>query len=144
MDVNALRTWGIIASSAVIAISIYLAVSAPAPAPERGAAPAPAPQPVPPADAPIAISVRGDGPLARAQRLAMRGRTVSAARRAEAALARQPAFGGLCFAGFTQRNEIALRPCGADRAALLARLRAMRAIAHVDPDVQLTHDGGGD
>jgi hypothetical protein len=142
MDVNALRTWGIIASSAVIAVSLYIAATAHAPAPP--VLPPPAVAHAPAADALIAISVRGEGPLARAQRLAMRGRTALAAHRARAALARQTAFDGLCFAGFTRRNEIALRACGApsDSAALLTRLRAMPAIANVDAEAQLPHDGG--
>ena len=127
MNLNAVRLSGIAASTLLIAACLYLGVTAPAaPASTLEAAPA---------RAPIVIGLRGDGPLARAQRLARQG-AAEAEERARAAIARQRDFGGLCFAGFTERQDIILRACGPGpaRAVLIARLRAMDAITYVDAE----------
>jgi hypothetical protein len=149
MDLHALRISGIVVSGALIGGAVIIALTARPVAPPR---PAPAPPavttPVQPASEPagFAISFRGDGPLARAQRAAMRGDREQVARRqVERALARQRAFRGLCFDHFTARGDVVVRACapttGTDWAA---RLRAVPAVTNVDPTTQLTHDGRGD
>jgi hypothetical protein len=94
----------------------------------------------------FALSFRGDGPLARAQRLAMRGGREQAARRqVERALARQRAFRGLCFDHFTARGDVVVGACtqtaGSD---WRSRLSAVPGVANVDATAQLTQDGRGD
>ena len=136
MDLNTLRLSGIAVSGALIAGALYIATTAPrAPEPPRPVAPASAPPPAPAAQpAAFALSFRGDGPLARAQRLAMRGGHESVARRqVERALARQRAFRGLCFDHFTPRGDVVVRDCvQATETDWVARLRAAPAVANVD------------
>ena len=150
MVLNALRVSGIAVSGALIAGAVYVAATAPARTPERTHQGEPAPNPTPPpasarVDA-FAISLRGDGPLARAQRLAMRGGHARIARaQVERALARQHAFRGLCFDRFTPRGELVVRACArATRTDWSARLRGTPAVANVDPAPQFTQDGRGD
>ena len=149
MDLRALRLSGIVVSGALIGAAAILAMTGrpaprPAPAPE---APATAQSPQTSQPAAFAISLRGEGPLARAQRLAMRGgREAAAARRVERELARQHAFRGLCFRHFSPRGDIVVRICGQGPARVdwLARLRAMPAVTNVDAVSQLTQDRRGD
>src|SRR5689334_16731186 len=110
MDLRALRISGIVVSGALIGGAVLIAMTArpavrPAPAAPPVASVQPAPRP-----AAYAISFRGDGPLARAQRLAMRGGNERAVQRqVERALARQRAFRGLCFDHFAQRGDVVVR-----------------------------------
>src|SRR5262249_29712558 len=136
MDLGALRISGIVVSGALIGGAALFAMSARAPTRSpRPQAPAIAALQQPAAPAAFAISLRGDGPLARAQRLAMRGsREAAARRRVERELLRQRAFAGLCFDRFTPRGDIVVRACeGTLRADWQARLRAMPALTNVDP-----------
>lgn len=149
MDLNTLRTSGIAVSGALIAGAIYIASTAPHVSGRAPAAPASvqaAPAQTSSAPQAWALSLRGDGPLARAQRLAMRGGHARAAQRqAERALARQRAFRGLCFDRFSARGDVVVRACaptaGTDWAA---RLRASPAVTNVDAADQLPQDGHGD
>jgi pyruvate/2-oxoglutarate dehydrogenase complex dihydrolipoamide acyltransferase (E2) component len=138
MDSGALRMWGIIAGSVVLAGSLLIgfggrepaaptpqappAVSAPqpeGPAPQSVFEPAAAQQPPPAAAAPVQgdpvsflVRFRGSGPLAQAQNLAERGRTSQGAAAARRALSRQGSFAGLCFDRFTVGGaEMVLRTC---------------------------------
>ncbi len=162
MDLSALRISGIVVSGALIGGAVLFAMAARPPArplPRSGPAPAAAPAQHPTQQSrqagAYAISLRGDGPLARAQRLAMRGGRESAARRqVERELARQRAFGGLCFDRFTRRGDIVVHACAPGTGNLgesvgenvdwRARLRAMPAVTNVDDVSQLTHDQRGD
>ncbi|MFZ2029270.1 MAG: hypothetical protein WAU68_03090 [Vitreimonas sp.] len=150
MDLNTLRVSGIAVSGALIAGAIYIASTAPrvsnraptTPAATVNEAPPPRVSSEPRA---FAISFRGDGPLARAQRLAMRGGSEQAAQRqVERALARQHAFRGLCFDHFAARGDVVVRACTPTGTGWVARLRAVPAVTNVDPIAQLTHDGRGD
>jgi hypothetical protein len=149
MDLNTLRVSGIAVSGALIAGAIYVAATAPS-VPERTAvvAPAPVSTGLTPAAAPqvFALSFRGDGPLARAQRLAMRGGHTRVARRqVERALARQRAFSGLCFDHFSPRGDVVIRTCVPGTATdWVTRLRTVPAVTNVDAAPQLTQDGRGD
>ena len=147
MDLRALRLSGIVVSGALIGAAAIIAINGrpairrPPPAPVSAA---PATNAPPPA---FAISLRGEGPLARAQRLAMSGgRDGAAARRVERELARQRAFRGLCFQRFTPRGDIVVGVCGRGTANVDwgARLRAMPAVTNVDAAGQLTQDQRGD
>jgi hypothetical protein len=151
MDLNTLRVSGIAVSGALIAGAIYVASTAPRVSDRAPAAPPVAVNEAPPprvSSEPqaFAVSFRGDGPLARAQRLAMRGGREQAARRqVERALARQHAFRGLCFDHFTPRGDIVVRDgAGATGTDWQTRLRAVPAVTNVDATTQLTQDGGGD
>jgi hypothetical protein len=149
MNVQALRFWGIVVGSALIAFALWIAALGPAPAPSR-ASPAPVAHLVQaPAATPSSFLVRfrGGGPIARALAEAARGRTLQARSRIEAQLRRQSAFAGLCFDRFTAgAAEVVLRSCvpaGAnERVALeaqwLGRLRAMRAVAYADVNATAT------
>lgn len=150
MDLRALRISGIVASGALISAAAILAMTG-APAPRSAPAPVTPvsrePDAANPQPTALAISLRGAGPLARAQRLAMAGgRDRTAARRVQRELARQPAFRGLCFQHFSPRGDIVVRSC--ERGTLsvdwMARLRAMPAVTNVDPVSQLTQDRRGD
>ena len=149
MDLNTLRISGIAVSGALIAGAIYVATMAPR---ALGHANVVAPvlvsaAPTPPsAPQAFAISFRGEGPLARAQRLAMRGGQARVARvQVERALARQRAFRGLCFDHFAPRGDVVARSCtGADGTDWLAHLRTVPAVTNVDVTTQLTQDGRGD
>lgn len=154
MDLRALRISGIVASGALIGAAAIVAMTgrpglrpapaSPAPAIAAPAIAAPAPNTQPTA---FAISLRGEGPLARAQRLAMSGgRDAAAARRVARELGRQRAFRGLCFQRFTPRGDIVVHICGQGTANVdwPARLRAMPAVTNVDAAGQLTQDRRGD
>lgn len=158
MDVQALRIWGIAASSAIIAVS--LAVSAPwRPAVREAAQPMTMLAPLRSTDAPspptpvaFVVKFRGQGPLARAQALAARGHESAAARRVQTQLERQAAFRGLCFDRFTAGGaEVVLRSCSdiavSDRAEFqtrwLALLNDMRAIEYADADAARTAGAPG-
>lgn len=151
MDVNAMRLWGIGASSAVIALALMLALQ---PAPAAQATPQ---QPYQIAQAqaePVAFLVRfrGGGPIARAQAQAARGQSAAAQRSIEVQLQRQSAFAGLCFDRFTVgAAEVVLRTCDAiaasERASVqarwLERLQAMRAVAYADANTTATQGRAG-
>jgi hypothetical protein len=153
MDVNALRTWGVVVSLALMAGALALSIQEPAPAraaPQSEFAIAQAPTDA----APLAFLVRfrGSGPIARAQGLAARGEAARAQQQVEAQLRRQRAFRGLCFDRFTAgAAEIVLRTCAAvpanERAAVqerwLARLQAMRAVAYADANATATPERAG-
>lgn len=139
MDVNALRTWGIAATGALIAAC--LAISFGAVAPRAEAQPAFEIAQVAAAPASFLVRFQGGGPIARSQALAARGHVLVAQTQIEAQLRRQAGFTGLCFDRFTTgAAEVVLRTCeplaGAQRAAVerqwVARLRAMRAVAYAD------------
>lgn len=147
MDVNALRTWGIGVSGALMAAALLIALR------PDGAAEA-QPQPVAqsaaaaaPARIGFIVRFRGTGPIARAQAQAARGQTAEAQRRVEAQLLRQSAFRGLCFDRFTVGGaEMVLRTCelvaASERASVQqhwgARLRAMRAVEYIDVNATVT------
>lgn len=148
MDVNALRTWGIAVSGALMvgALAIALQPEARAVAEVRPVAQmAQAPGRAEPVG--FIVRFRGSGPIARAQALAARGETAAAQRQVEIQLRRQSAFSGLCFDRFTVGGaETVLRTCQAvaanERAAVQqrwgGRLRAMRAVEYVDVNATVT------
>lgn len=155
MNVNALRTWGIAASAALMVGALAFAAQGAPEATAQVTAPqavfeiaqAPGTQ----SAAPVGFIVRfqGTGPIAQAQGIAARGRTAQAQRQVEAQLRRQSAFSGLCFDRFTVGGaEIVLRSCqniaGAERASYqqrwVARLQAMRAVDYVDPNATVTQN----
>lgn len=144
MSFNAMRLWGIAASALLVAGALAFSITAPAPAALAQAPTAEIAQAAPAAE-PAAFLVRfqGQGPIAAAQREAQRGRTEAARRVIETQLTRQSAFAGLCFDRFTiGAAEVVLRTCApvaaSERAGVqqgwVARLRAMRAVAYVDPN----------
>ena len=161
MDVNALRTWGIAVSSALIVGALALAAQ---PSP-RAEAQGVMEQPVlesggfeiaqaPAQAAPVAFLVRfqGSGPIARAQARAARGQAAAAQRSLEAQLRRQSAFSGLCFDRFTVgAAEVVLRSCepvaaherASYQARWLARLQAMRAVAYADGNATASPERAG-
>ncbi|HRE43093.1 MAG TPA: hypothetical protein PKY87_03895 [Terricaulis sp.] len=153
MSFDAMRLWGIAASAVLVAGALVFSITAPAPAAFAQAPIAHIAQATPAAE-PAAFLVRfqGRGPIAAAQREAQRGRTVAAQRVIEAQLARQSGFAGLCFDRFTVgAAEVVLRTCESvavsDRAGVqqswVARLRAMRAIAYVDPNAVASQGRAG-
>lgn len=149
MDVNAMRTWGIAVSAAMLAGALVVAWQPDAPA---IAAPPQADAQIAQAEtsaAPVAFIVRfrGQGPIAQAQGQAASGQTASAQRQVEVQLRRQNAFSGLCFDRFTVGGaDMVLRTCesvaASERAAVQqrwgARLRAMRAVEYVDVNATVT------
>jgi len=149
MDVNALRTWGIAVSAALMVACVTIA--APWRPEDAAAAPETLAQAGEGAAAPVGFVVRfqGDGPIARAQAQAARGRLAEARAVIETQLRRQEALSGLCFDRFTVgAAEIVLRSCApvaagerrAYEARWLARLRAMRAVAYADANATLTQE----
>ena len=151
MNVNALRTWGIAVSAAMIAASLAIAAQ-PAPAETRAdmVQLAQAAQQAEPLS--FLVRFRGAGPIARAQRAASQGETEAAQRQVEVQLGRQRDFAGLCFDRFTVgAAEVVLRTCEAivpsERAAIqqewLTRLRAMRAVEYVDANAPATQGRAG-
>jgi hypothetical protein len=156
MDVNALRTWGIAMSGALMVGALALAAQPSRPAEARQVlepggfeiAQAPA------QSAPVAFLVRfqGSGPIARAQARAARGQVQGAQRVVETQLRRQSALSGLCFDRFTVgAAEIVLRSCapvaGNERAGYTARwldrLQAMRAVAYADANASVSPERAG-
>jgi hypothetical protein len=154
MDVNALRTWGLVFGSVLMAAALFIALQ-----PETRAEAQP--QPVvqvaqaPAQAAPVGFIVRfrGEGPIARAQGQAARGQTSQAQRQIETQLVRQTWFNGLCFDRFTVGgSEVVLRTCDAvaanDRAGVQqrwgARLQAMRAVEYVDVNATVMQDRAPD
>lgn len=147
MDVNALRTWGIVVTGSLLAVAMMIALEPDGAAdaqPQSAAQIAPAPSAAPLG---FIVRFRGAGPIARAQAQAARGQTAQAQRQVELQLRRQTAFAGLCFDRFTVGGaEIVLRTCEAvaasERAAVQqrwgARLRAMRAVEYVDVNATAT------
>jgi hypothetical protein len=156
MDVNALRTWGIAVSGALMVGALALAAQ---PSP-----PAEAQQVLEPGGFEIAqapaqagavgflVRFQGSGPIARAQARAARGQVDAARRAVEAQLRRQRAFAGLCFDRFTVgAAEVVLRSCepvaGRERAAYTARwlqrLQAMRAVAYADANASVSPERAG-
>jgi hypothetical protein len=157
MDVNALRTWGIAVSGALMVGALALAAQ-PSPPAEARQALEPGgfeiAQASAHAAAPVAFLVRfqGSGPIARAQARAARGQVQGAQRTVEAQLRRQSAFSGLCFDRFTVgAAEIVLRSCapvaGHERAGYTARwldrLQAMRAVAYADANASVSPERAG-
>ncbi|MGD9967339.1 MAG: hypothetical protein AB7T59_12510 [Hyphomonadaceae bacterium] len=148
MDVNAMRTWGIAVSGAMLAGALAIAWQPQAPAvagPQRAAQTAQAD--IEPAPVGFIVRFRGQGPIARAQAQAARGLTGPAQRQVELQLRRQSAFSGLCFDRFTVGGaEIVLRTCEAvaasERSVVQqrwgARLRAMRTVEYVDVNATVT------
>lgn len=151
MNVNALRTWGIAVSAAMIAASLAIAAQ-PTPTATRTdmVQLAQAAQQAEPLS--FLVRFRGVGPIARAQRAASQGETEAAQRQVEVQLGRQRDFAGLCFDRFTVgAAEVVLRTCEAivpsERAAIqqewLTRLRAMRAVEYVDANAPATQGRAG-
>jgi len=149
MEVNALRTWGIAVTGALMAAALVIAfqpqthAEAQQPAMSEQLAQAPGDR----ASVGFIVRFRGTGPIARAQASAARGQIAPAQRQVEIQLQRQSAFNGLCFDRFTVGGaEIVLRTCEAvaasERAAVQqswgARLRAMRAVEYVDVNATVT------
>ncbi len=148
MDVNAMRTWGIVVTGALMAGALFIALQ-----PETNAEAQPQ-QAAQIAQSPASVSsvgfivrFRGVGPIARAQAQAARGQTAQAQRQVELQLRRQTAFSGLCFDRFTVGGaEMVLRTCepvaASERAAVQqswgARLRGMRAVEYVDVNATVT------
>jgi hypothetical protein len=157
MDVNALRSWGIVVGSALMAGALLLSMpgaqqaEAQAPAEAQGVfevAQAPAQA------EPVAFLVRfqGSGPIASAQARAQRGQTQAAQRTIETQLSRQVGLRGLCFDRFTVgAAEVVLRSCASvpanERAAFqqrwVARLQAMRAVDYVDANATVSPGRAG-
>ena len=152
MDVNALRSWGIGTSGAVMAVSLALALQ-PAPSAQAAAQAAyEVAQAAPAAPVAVLVRFRGAGPIARAQARAARGETAQAQREVVAQLQRQTAFAGLCFDRFTVGGaEIVLRTCDPVAAnesvsvqqGWLSRLRAMRAVEYADANTTATQGRAG-
>jgi hypothetical protein len=160
MDVNALRTWGIAVSSALMVGALALAAQ-PSPRADAQGVEQPVLEPggfeiaqAPAQAAPVAFLVRfqGSGPIARAQTRAARGQTTAAQRSLEAQLRRQSAFSGLCFDRFTVgAAEVVLRSCepvaaherASYQARWLARLQAMRAVAYADGNATASPERAG-
>lgn len=151
MDVNALRFWGIGASSAVIAVALVLALQ-PAPSAQAQAVFEVAQAETQSQPVSFLVRFRGEGPIARSQAQAARGQTGPAQREIEAQLLRQTAFSGLCFDRFTVgAAEVVLRSCDAiaasERASVqarwLQRLQAMRAVAYADVNTTATQGRAG-
>lgn len=151
MNVNALRTWGIAAGSAVVFGALAISLQDPAPAQARHQSAVQLTQ-APTQAASVAFLVRfqGSGPIARAQALAAQGQEARAATQVRAQLARQNSLQGLCFDRFTVgAAELVLRSCepvaASEHAAYsqrwLARLQAMRAVAYVDANATATPEG---
>ena len=153
MNANALRTWGIAVSAALMTGALVIALQ-PAPSAEaQSGGPVQLAQ-APAQAAPISFLVRftGSGPIARAQRQAARGDVQEAQRQLEIQLRRQQAFRGLCFDRFTTgATEVVLRTCAAivpseranQEARWLAELRAMRGVAYVDVNATATQQRAG-
>lgn len=147
MDVNALRTWGIAVTGALMAAALVIALQPEAPALARTQSTAQVAQVQRAEPLGFIVKFRGAGPIARAQALAARGQLAPAQRQVEIQLGRQSAFAGLCFDRFTVGGaEIVLRTCEAvaasERSAVQqswgARLRAMRAVEYVDANATAT------
>ena len=145
MDVNALRTWGIAVTGALMAVALFVALQPETPAVAQAASQIAQAQSAEPLG--FIVKFRGSGPIARAQALAARGQLAPAQRQVEIQLGRQSAFAGLCFDRFTVGGaEIVLRTCEAvaasERSAIQqswgARLRAMRAVEYVDANATAT------
>lgn len=148
MDVNALRTWGLVVGSVLMASALMLS--------REGVAQTNAPvfEVAQAQAAPVAFLVRfqGGGPIARAQALAAQGQTARAGEQVTAQLARQVSLRGLCFDRFTVgAAEIVLRSCepvaASDRASYqqswVSRLQAMRAVAYVDANATASPERAG-
>lgn len=143
MNWETLRLGGVAASAAVIAWCIAMSLAASEAARAQSAAPVLAQTTQAPTHVAFLVRFRGEGPIARAQRDAARGRTQQAQAIVEAQLRRQTPFNGLCFDRFTVgAAEIVLRSCEpvtmTDRAAYqqrwTARLDAMGSVEYVDPN----------
>ncbi len=153
MNANALRTWGIAASAAVMTGAMVLAMQ-PAPQAVARAESAQTFAQAENAAEPLAFVVRfqGGGPIARAQANAARGRTSAAQAQIEAQLRRQTDLRGLCFDRFTTgAAEVVLRTCAAIvpserervQQSWLERLRAMRGVEYADVNATATRERAG-
>lgn len=147
MDVNALRTWGIAVSGALMVGALMIALQSEMQATAQVQPAAQAQADARAAPVGFIVRFRGPGPIARAQAQAARGQTATAQSQVELQLQRQSAFSGLCFDRFTVgAAEMVLRTCEAvaasERAAVQqrwgARLRAMRAVEYVDVNATVT------
>ena len=147
MDVNALRTWGIAVTGALMAVALVIAFQSETPAIAQAQSDAQLAQSQTAEPLGFIVKFRGSGPIARAQGLAARGELGAAQRQVEIQLERQTAFSGLCFDRFTVGGaEIVLRTCDVvaarERSAVqqswVARLRAMRAVEYVDVNASAT------
>jgi hypothetical protein len=147
MDVNALRTWGIAVTGALMAVALVIAFQSETPAIAQAQSAAQLAQSQTAEPLGFIVKFRGSGPIARAQGLAARGELGAAQRQVEIQLGRQTAFSGLCFDRFTVGGaEIVLRTCDVvaarERSAVqqswVARLRAMRAVEYVDVNASAT------
>lgn len=148
MDVNALRTWGIAVTGALMVGALVVAFQLQTHAeaqPQGVAALAQAQTNASPVG--FIVRFRGTGPIARAQAHAARGQLERAQRQVTLQLERQTSFSGLCFDRFTVGGaEIVLRTCesvaASERSAVQqswsARLRAMRAVEYVDANATVT------
>ncbi|MCX7358373.1 MAG: hypothetical protein NT015_09570 [Alphaproteobacteria bacterium] len=145
MDVNALRTWGIAVTGALMAVALVVALQPETPAVAQATTQLAQTQSAEPIG--FIVKFRGSGPISRAQALAGRGQIAPAQRQVEVQLGRQSAFAGLCFDRFTAGGaEIVLRTCeavaaserGAAQQSWGARLRAMRAVEYVDVNATAT------
>jgi hypothetical protein len=150
MDVNAMRTWGIAVSGAMLVGALAIALQPDTPATAQSRESVEIAQAETRA-APVAFIVRfrGQGPLARAQGRAAQGQMAPAQLQVELQLRRQGAFSGLCFDRFTVGGaEMVLRTCEAVAASERvdvqqrwgARLRAMRAVEYVDLNATVTQE----
>ena len=148
MDVNALRTWGIAVTGALMVGALVIAFQPQthAEAQPQGVAELAQAQT---SASPVGFIVRfrGTGPIARAQAQAARGQMEQAQRQVAIQLQRQTSFSGLCFDRFTVGGaEIVLRTCESvavsERSAVQqswsTRLRAMRAVEYVDANATVT------
>jgi hypothetical protein len=151
MEFQALRTWGIVASSAMMAAAIALSLQSTPPAQAQNQPRQTEIAQAPPPSAPVAFLVRfqGEGPIARSQAAAARGHEAAARREIEAQLIRQTPFNGLCFDRFTAgAAEVVLRSCepvlASERAVYqqrwLSRLQVMRAVAYADANASAAQE----
>lgn len=142
MHVNALRTWGIAVSAALMAAALAIALQPPRARPaaaQRVVETAQRPEAAAPAE--FIVRFRGSGPIARAMTRAGRD-PARAQREVEAQLRRQSEFAGLCFGRFTAGGaEVVLRTCGdapapaAVQREWLTRLRGMQAVDYADANL---------
>lgn len=148
MDVNALRTWGIAVTGALMVGALVIAFQPQTHAEAQPRAVAEIAQ-AQTSTSPVGFIVRfrGTGPIARAQAQAARGQVEQAQRQVTVQLQRQTSFSGLCFDRFTVGGaEIVLRTCesvaASERSAVQqswsTRLRAMRAVEYVDANATVT------
>ncbi|MES1156857.1 MAG: hypothetical protein ABUL73_03660 [Alphaproteobacteria bacterium] len=154
-EAKKLRDWGVVASGAVILVSLGFALfggaspkAQPAPQPVVSMVnAAPAAQPVPASQPPLSFTVRfaPEHPMAQAEAFQAQGRAWEAHAEAERILTQRRDLIGLCFDRFTPNAEIVLKPCqeaarnrqAAAQRYWLARFQAMPGVSYVQANMSL-------